>query len=93
METYHLIIENVTIFTADADNTVITDGVIGIKNGTITLLQKQIPGVCYQADELIDAHGMVAIPGFVNTHVHCFQSLLKGLGADLPLIEWLNSSV
>lgn len=93
METYHLIIENATIFTADADNTVITDGVIGIKNGTITLLQKQIPGVCYQADELIDAHGMVALPGFVNTHVHCFQSLLKGLGADLPLIEWLNSSV
>lgn len=32
METYHLIIENATIFTADADNTVITDGVIGIKN-------------------------------------------------------------
>lgn len=35
----------------------------------------------------------MALPGFINTHTHCFQSLLKGLGADLPLIQWLNSSV
>ena len=93
MDAYQLIIENATILTADADNTVIRDGVIGIKNGTIALLQKQAPGISYQADKYMDAHGMIALPGFVNTHVHCFQSLLKGLGADLPLIGWLNSSV
>ncbi|MBQ6400815.1 MAG: amidohydrolase family protein [Firmicutes bacterium] len=45
------------------------------------------------ADQIIDGQGMVALPGFVDTHVHCLQSLLKGLGADLPLIQWLNSSV
>jgi len=93
MERYHLIIENATIVTADDDNRVIRDGLIGIKNGRITLLQKQVPGLSCQADERIDADGMIAFPGFVNTHVHCFQSLLKGLGADLPLIGWLNRSV
>lgn len=93
MKTYDLIIENAAIITADADHTILTNGMIGIKNGMITLLEEQTPESSYQAEECIDARGMIALPGFVNTHVHCFQSLLKGLGADLPLIGWLNSSV
>jgi 5-methylthioadenosine/S-adenosylhomocysteine deaminase len=32
------------------------------------------------------------MPGFINTHIHIFQSLLKGLGADHRLVEWLNLS-
>ena len=55
--------------------------------------RKQRPETCYKADAVIDIRGMTALPGFINTHVHCFQSLLKGLGADKPLIGWLNSSV
>lgn len=90
---YDLVIENVTCLTMDAGRTVIEDGIIGIRDGNIALLEKQRQGICYQADRRINARGMVALPGFVNTHVHCFQSLLKGLGADLPLIGWLNSSV
>ena len=93
MKAYDLVIDHATLLTMDADNTVIRDGIIGIKNGVITLLEEARKGVSYPADEYIDAQGMVAFPGFINTHVHCFQSLLKGLGADLPLIGWLNSSV
>lgn len=93
MRDYDLIIENVTVLTMDGNGTIIEDGVIGIKNGVIALLEKNAPAICYRADERIDGKRMTALPGFVNTHVHCFQSLLKGLGADLPLIEWLNRSV
>lgn len=35
---------------------------------------------------------MILLPGFINTHTHIFQSLLKGLGADRRLIEWLKLS-
>ena len=77
----------------DAEDTEIKNGEIGIKNGMISFLGKEIPDVRCRADQEIDGQGMVALPGFINTHIHCFQSLLKGLGADLPLIEWLNSSV
>ncbi|MBR3431175.1 MAG: amidohydrolase family protein [Clostridia bacterium] len=35
---------------------------------------------------------MFLFPGFINTHIHIFQSFLKGLGADHRLIEWLNLS-
>ena len=93
MKNYDTVIENVKILTMDADNTVIDNGVIGVENGTISFIGQKASGFCYQADQKIDGQGMLALPGFVNTHVHCFQSLLKGLGADLPLIGWLNSSV
>lgn len=93
MRKYDLVIKNATVLTMNANGTVITNGVIGIKDGVIVLLEERDTVIAGQADEVIDAQRMVALPGFVNTHVHCFQTLLKGLGADLPLIKWLNSSV
>lgn len=42
-------------------------------------------------EHVIDAAGCVVYPGWVNTHHHLFQSLLKGVpvGIDLPLVGWL----
>jgi cytosine/adenosine deaminase-related metal-dependent hydrolase len=42
-------------------------------------------------ERIIDARGCVVYPGWVNTHHHLFQSLLKGIpaGIDLPLVPWL----
>ena len=93
METYDLLVDDATILTMDSESTMVEHGAIGIKNGAITLLEARRPDACHQAREVVDARGMVALPGLINTHTHCFQSLLKGLGADLPLIQWLNSSV
>lgn len=35
----------------------------------------------------------VLIPGTVNTHNHCFQSLLRGIAADRPFLEWRDRSL
>ena len=42
-------------------------------------------------ERVLDAAGCVVYPGWVNTHHHLFQSLLKGIpgGIDLPLVPWL----
>ncbi len=42
-------------------------------------------------ERVIDARGCVVYPGYVNTHHHLFQSLLKGIpaGIGLPLVAWL----
>ena len=42
-------------------------------------------------ERVVDARGCVIYPGWVNTHHHLFQSLLKGIpgGIDLPLVPWL----
>lgn len=88
-----ILIKNALICTMDDDKKVYEDGCIGIKNGKITFIEdKNFNLDEYEADEVIDAKGKVVMPGFVNTHIHIFQSFLKGLGADHRLIEWLNLS-
>ncbi|MFJ4652897.1 amidohydrolase family protein [Nocardia sp. NPDC088792] len=38
----------------------------------------------------VDGSGGHLIPGFVNTHTHLQQSVLRGAGEGLPLLEWLH---
>lgn len=37
----------------------------------------------------IDGAGGYLIPGFVNTHTHMQQSLMRGIAEGIPLLEWL----
>jgi 5-methylthioadenosine/S-adenosylhomocysteine deaminase len=36
----------------------------------------------------VDWSGRALVPGTVNAHNHSFQSLLRGIGDDLPFLEW-----
>ena len=47
-----------------------------------------------KAERVIDATGMVVVPGFVNTHHHFYQTLTRNVPAvqDAPLFEWLLKS-
>ncbi len=47
----------------------------------------------YQASEHIALDDHVLIPGLVNTHTHAAMSLLRGLGDDLPLMDWLKKRI
>lgn len=44
-------------------------------------------------ERVIDAHGCIVMPGWINTHHHLFQSLLKGIpaGINLGLMGWLSA--
>jgi 8-oxoguanine deaminase len=44
-----------------------------------------------EADRVIDASGMVVLPGLVNTHHHLYQTLTRALPAvqDVELFDWL----
>ncbi|MGV9859374.1 amidohydrolase family protein [Gordonia sp. NPDC003425] len=41
------------------------------------------------SSETITATGGFLIPGFVNTHTHLQQSLMRGIAECTPLLEWL----
>jgi len=41
----------------------------------------------------IDWSGRAMVPGTVNTHNHSFQSLLRGIGDDLPFLEWRDKAL
>jgi 5-methylthioadenosine/S-adenosylhomocysteine deaminase len=42
----------------------------------------------FEADTLIDSAGCAVLPGLINAHTHTFQVLFRGLGDDLPVLEW-----
>ena len=96
MKKYDLIIKNAQIHTMDDERKVFEKGVVGIEGEKITLMKEMSELTaeelqeCESADKVIDAEGKVVFPGFIDTHIHIFQSFLKGLGADHRLIEWLN---
>ncbi|HCL80084.1 MAG TPA: amidohydrolase, partial [Synergistaceae bacterium] len=47
-----------------------------------------------KADETVDGRGRMAlIPGFVNAHSHAAMSLLRGIGEEAPLMEWLQTKI
>lgn len=43
--------------------------------------------------EVIDAAGLVLIPGLIQTHIHLTQTLLRGQADDLELLDWLKKRV
>lgn len=61
---------------------------VRVRGGVITALGTLAPE---PGERVIDARGCVVYPGWVNTHHHLFQSLLKGIpgGIDLALVPWL----
>jgi 8-oxoguanine deaminase len=43
------------------------------------------------ADHVIDARGMVILPGLVNTHHHLYQTLTRCVAQDDVLFNWLQT--
>lgn len=60
-------------------------------DGTIAEMGRGLAAA--SGERVLDASGCVVYPGFVNTHHHLFQSLLKGVpaGVDQTLSPWLQS--
>jgi 5-methylthioadenosine/S-adenosylhomocysteine deaminase len=87
-----LLILGGTIVTARPDGHVVNNGGIAINGESIVELgRREDIAERYQAGRTIAADGMLIFPGLVDTHTHLYQTLLKGLGDDLPLMEWLDA--
>lgn len=41
-------------------------------------------------DKVIDAEGKIAMPGFVQPHIHLCQTLFRGTADDMELLDWLK---
>jgi 5-methylthioadenosine/S-adenosylhomocysteine deaminase len=82
-----------TVVTMDAERLVLTDGAVAFTDaGAIVAVG---PSSSVRADfpdaDQVDCTGQVVLPGFVNTHTHLFQTLLKGLGDDRVLSDWFTT--
>jgi len=45
------------------------------------------------ADRKINAYGKVIIPGLIQSHIHLTQTLFRGQGDDLELMDWLKKII
>lgn len=50
-----------------------------------TKIAKVGPNLSVNGAEVIDASNMIVMPGFVDTHRHIWEGLLRNVGADTPL--------
>jgi 5-methylthioadenosine/S-adenosylhomocysteine deaminase len=88
------LIKNARIITMDPQRRTFDQGAIAIKGSRIVAvgesatLEKE-----YRDAEIIDAKGMLVIPGLINAHTHLYQILYKGLGDDASLSNWLKKCV
>ncbi len=89
-----ILIKGGTIVTMDKKRRLIENGVVIIKKGKIVFVggREEIERR-HGAEKEIDARGKVLFPGLINAHTHMFQVLLRGLGPDIPLMDWLKKAV
>jgi 5-methylthioadenosine/S-adenosylhomocysteine deaminase len=73
------------------NDAIIQDGTLFIEGDRISHVGKTTELIKeHKADEIIEAKGKVVMPGFVNCHSHSVASLVRGLGADLNLFDWMK---
>lgn len=80
------------LVTMDADRRRIPDGGLFAEDGVIRQVgpTTDLPS---EADRVVDARGMVVIPGLVNTHHHLYQTLTRALPEveAAGLFTWLKN--
>ncbi|MDZ7829908.1 MAG: TRZ/ATZ family hydrolase [Halofilum sp. (in: g-proteobacteria)] len=82
------------IVTVDADDRVLTDHVIAVRDGHILeILPTARASTAWPHVEVHHYPEHVIMPGLVNAHTHAAMSLLRGLADDLPLMEWLQEHI
>ena len=73
-------------------------GQLGVREQVDLLLEGDTiarigPGLKAEGARVIDARGKIVLPGFVDTHDHLYQSLIRGCGTDQDLNGWLRACV
>ncbi|MFJ4768071.1 amidohydrolase family protein [Streptomyces uncialis] len=77
-----LLIKGATVLTMDPGYGDLTTGDILITGDRITAVGPDLADQTPADAEVIDARGMIAIPGLIDTHMHAWQTPLKGLHAQ-----------
>ncbi|MGV8025282.1 MAG: amidohydrolase [Anaerolineaceae bacterium] len=66
---------------------------IAIQGDSITAIEKTgtLPEV--EFEQSLDVSGLLAVPGFINTHAHVPMVLFRNLAEDVTVAEWFNDYI
>src|SRR5512132_1721230 len=74
----------------DAD-TVLNRATVLIENGAIKqVIAAGRTEATSDGTQTIDCRGLMLLPGLVNSHTHLYQVLMRGLGKDATVREWVQ---
>lgn len=85
-----LILSGGIVVTMDASRNIYPDGSVAIRGDSILAVgpRARIDSE-FTAKQVIDAHGGLLLPGFINGHTHVPMTLFRGLHDDVTLQDWL----
>ncbi|MGH3585800.1 MAG: amidohydrolase family protein, partial [Pseudonocardia sp.] len=78
-----LVLAGVTAVTMDPELGDVERATVTIQAGVITAVSTE-PPPAVRRGRVVDGTGLVALPGFVDTHWHLWNSLLRGTVGDSP---------
>jgi len=84
-----ILIKNGTLVTMNPQRHVLR-GDLWIEGSRIHALGR---GLRKRATSVLDATGRIVLPGFVQTHVHLCQTIMRGAADDLALLDWLKQRI
>ncbi|NMA93500.1 MAG: amidohydrolase [Clostridiales bacterium] len=69
----------------------VMDGFLGVEGAYIDYIGKDRPKKGYSTEKRMG--GALLMPGLVNAHGHAAMTLLRGVGSELPLQDWLFGKI
>jgi 5-methylthioadenosine/S-adenosylhomocysteine deaminase len=90
-----ILIKGGTLITVDPQDRILEADLL-IENGRISHIIERDEAAQESLPEnltVIDAAGKVILPGFVQTHIHLCQTIMRGAADDLSLMDWLKKRV
>jgi cytosine/adenosine deaminase-related metal-dependent hydrolase len=93
------LVENALVVGMTRPADVVAGGALFVENGTIVARDAEALGrarayaAAGNALARVNAKGMWVLPGFVQTHLHLCQTLLRNGPDDLALLPWLSTHV
>lgn len=89
-----LLIEARWMIPVEPANVVLENHAIAVDKGRVVAILQQVDANDrFSPREVKRLTHHVLIPGLVNLHTHAAMTLLRGLGDDLPLMEWLQDHI
>ena len=89
-----LVVTGGTVITMDAHRRILSPGAVAINGKSIVAVDTpEAIAKRFAAAEVIQAGGMVVLPGLINTHGHAPMVMYRGLADDLALMDWLEKYI
>src|SRR5689334_17300089 len=85
-----LVIRGATVLTMDAGRRVLPGATVLVRDGRIEAVGEV---EVERPAEVVDAEGCFLVAGFVQAHLHLCQTIFRGMGDGLDLLDWLRERI